>query len=119
MNNLDRHQLEFLKIKLLQNKRELTEQLKISEQASGVVTLDQTSVGRVSRMDAMQQQSMALSTRRKVQSRLQKIEIALHAMTESDYGFCKQCDESIGYNRLEIQPETALCLDCQNKADQQ
>lgn len=118
MSELSPEQIETLKQTLLHSQRELNDQLEISEQAADIVTLDQTTVGRVSRIDAMQQQSMALSTRNKVRLKLQKIAIALSTMAGADYGFCKQCDEAIPFKRLQIQPEATLCLNCQSKSDQ-
>ena len=81
--------------------------------------LDQTLVGRVSRMDAIQQQSMAVSMRQKAQLKLKKVQAALDKMAPDDYGYCRHGDEPIGFQRLTAQPEANLCLLCQDKADQQ
>ncbi len=108
-----------LKQRLLGLQAQLNQQLIIGEDASKVVTLDQTSVGRLSRMDAMQQQSMALSTRGKISSRLQQVEAALRMMDTGEYGYCRDCDEPIAVPRLLAQPEAALCIRCQDTADRQ
>jgi len=118
VNNLSRAQKTTLKNTLLAHQQELSEQLNLSARAAEIVTLDQTAVGRVSRIDALQQQSMAISTRGKVKLKLQKVAIALEAITNKNYGYCKQCDEDIPFKRLEIQPEAQLCLACQSKTDQ-
>jgi DnaK suppressor protein len=118
VNNLSQEQKATLKNTLLVHQKDLSEQLKLSAQAAEIVTLDQTAVGRVSRIDALQQQSMAISTRGKVKLKLQKVTIALKAITNENYGYCKQCDEDIPFKRLEIQPEAQLCLACQSKTDQ-
>lgn len=97
----------------------LEEQLQIGGDASNVVTLDQSKVGRVSRIDALQQQQMALSTRSKSQQRLLKVKSALQAIESGDYGYCRRCDEDIGFPRLQAQPETPLCISCQNHSDSQ
>lgn len=112
-------QLKQLGKLLHQLQTDLEEQLVIGEAAAGIVNLDQTSVGRISRMDAMQQQSMAVSTRQKAALRLRKVKAALQAMTQDEYGYCRQCDETIAFNRLLAQPEAKLCLSCQDKADRQ
>lgn len=119
MQELSLAQISTLKTKLQSLQVDLMSQLELSESATGIVTLDQTAVGRVSRIDAMQQQKMAISTQRKTEQRLKKVYIALAAIESGDYGFCRQCDESIIFGRLEIQPEANLCLPCQSKADQQ
>ena len=118
MRNLSLKQKTTLTNTLLLRQLELTEQLEISQQAAEIVTLDQTAVGRVSRIDALQQQSMAISTLGTAKLKLQKIAIALKAMSKEDYGYCRQCDEPIPFKRLEIQPEALHCLSCQNKTDQ-
>jgi DnaK suppressor protein len=119
MEELDSQSLGSLKKQLLQMEKDLEEQLSISKSAAGVVTLDQTTVGRVSRMDAMQQQSMAVSTREKSSKRLQRVRLALKSMKTGDYGFCKKCDEHISSPRLLAQPEANLCLSCQDQSDRQ
>ena len=119
MDVLDKQQIQSLQDQLLRLRTELNEQLEISEQAAGVVTLDQTAVGRVSRMDAMQQQSMAKSTREKASSKLKKVQAALQAISDNDYGYCRKCDELIAFKRLQAQPEAQLCIHCQDKVDRQ
>lgn len=104
---------------LLQLQGKLQEQLELSQSSTAAVTLDQTLVGRVSRMDAMQQQGVAISTSEKAQARLRKVNIALAALKSGDYGYCARCDEEIGYDRLRAQPEARLCITCQDAADRQ
>ena len=103
---------------LLSNKTKLEQQLLDAESATGVVTLDQSSVGRVSRVDAMQQQSMAVSTRAKAEASLRKVLKALKRMEAEDFGYCSQCDEPIQFNRLKVQPQASHCLKCQDQLDQ-
>ena len=119
MDPLNFKQLKQLQQALTDSKIELEEQLLINKDSASVVELDQTLVGRVSRMDAIQQQSMAVSTRQKAQLKLKKVQAALDTMATDDYGYCRQCDEPIGFQRLTAQPEANLCLLCQDKADQQ
>lgn len=81
------------------------------------VALDQTSVGRVSRIDAIQQQNMAMEQRRRGAQRLQQIEAARARFTDETYGFCSRCEEPIGFRRLKIRPESPLCITCLNELD--
>lgn len=83
-----------------------------SAQARETVTLDQQSVGRLSRMDAMQQQAMAKATERQRASELVRIEAALKRIDEGEYGFCENCGEEIAAKRLEIDPAANLCVRC-------
>lgn len=118
MQLLTPQQLEELHSILESKKSKLDQQLDDAVSATGVVTLDQSTVGRVSRMDAMQQQSMAVSTRAKAQTSLRKVISALSRMNRNNYGFCDKCDEHIQFNRLKVQPEASHCLKCQDQLDQ-
>lgn len=118
MDQLTPQQLQQLREMLQAKKETLQQQLDDAVSATSVVTLDQSSVGRVSRMDAMQQQSMAVSTRAKAQASLRKVLQALRRMDNEDYGYCGQCDEAIQFNRLTVQPQASHCLNCQDQLDQ-
>ena len=91
---------------------ELGAALASSKEGIEVVSLDQP-IGRVSRIDAIQQQKMAQANRRKQELRLSQIGVALAAMEDRDYGYCRGCEEPIGHRRLRARPETPFCLRCQ------
>lgn len=76
------------------------------------VELDQQSVGRISRIDAMQQQAMALATEQRRRAERHRIEAAFARMESGDYGYCVRCGDDIPYARLQIDPTTMLCLPC-------
>lgn len=119
MEDLSTDNLQQLRSLLLHSKDELEQQLNIGKMATEVVKLDQTTVGRVSRVDAMQQQSMAVSTRAMASKRLIKVKQALNNLDDECYGYCERCDEEIPVKRLLAQPEANLCLVCQDKQDRQ
>jgi DnaK suppressor protein len=74
-------------------------------------------IGRLTRMDAIQQQSMAKANRATYQIRLQQVEQALRMIAEDDYGYCRRCEEDIGYRRLKAKPETPFCVGCQSASE--
>jgi len=76
------------------------------------VALDQQSVGRLSRMDAMQQQSMELATEERRQQRLAALAAALRRVDSGVYGYCLECDDKIAAGRLAVDPVVTLCIDC-------
>ncbi len=76
------------------------------------VELDQQSVGRLSRMDAMQIQAMAQALEARRQGRLQLIDAALRRLEDGDYGYCVNCGEKIPVGRLSIDPTISRCIDC-------
>lgn len=76
------------------------------------VVLDQTSVGRLSRMDAMQQQAMANATRQNRSTEVQAIKNALLRLEEGEYGYCEDCGDDIPPKRLELTPTAIRCVGC-------
>ena len=76
------------------------------------VALDQQSVGRLSRMDAMQQQAMSQATEAKRRHDLARIEAAERRLRDGDYGWCDECGEEIPDGRLAIDPMAERCVAC-------
>jgi DnaK suppressor protein len=76
------------------------------------VELDQQSVGRLSRMDALQQQAMAKAQagRRAVMRR--RIAATLRRMDEGEFGYCEDCGEPIPAARLKLDPTLPRCVAC-------
>ncbi|MGI9277400.1 MAG: TraR/DksA family transcriptional regulator [Endozoicomonas sp.] len=119
MNELNAEQQEELKTILLSLRGELQQALEQSDKSSQPVSLDQQAFGRVSRVDALQQQSMAKASQQQYQERLRQVLKALANFDSGDYGYCLSCNNPIGYPRLQARPETPLCLACQSAAEQQ
>jgi DnaK suppressor protein len=79
---------------------------------SAPVELDQQSVGRVSRIDAMQMQAMSQAVQRRRAARRVAIRQALRLIAEGEFGFCVECGEPIATGRLEVDPTFAACVQC-------
>ena len=92
---------------------ELEALLKATKEDSAPVELDQAAIGRVTRMDAIQQQQMARANRESANLRLRLVGQALRAVDADEYGECRDCGEPIGYRRLKAKPEAAFCVNCQ------
>lgn len=76
------------------------------------VELDQQSVGRLSRMDAMQQQAMAAAVDARRGGRIRALEAALQRIEGDEFGWCSVCGEFIGDKRLELDPTILRCRAC-------
>lgn len=76
------------------------------------VTLQQDAVGRLSRMDAMQQQAMAQAEERRRQHERSRIRRALERLEEGEWGWCATCGEEIAEGRLRNDPSVATCVEC-------
>lgn len=91
---------------------ELEAALGAGDARTSTVELDQTAVGRVSRVDALQAQQMAQAERRRAELRLTQLRRALGALEEGTFGACARCGEEIGVQRLRARPETPFCVAC-------
>ncbi len=114
-SSLTRKQIDELRNRLTRRRDDLGRQLAQSEDATRPVRLDQQSVGRVSRIDAIQQQQMAIAGKTQTTQQLRRIEQALQRIETGEYGNCLQCGEPVAYARLQVQPEAGLCLTCQSE----
>ena len=110
-NDLD-IDLEAARAKLLALQAELEGLSKTSAEGRKAVELDQQSIGRLSRMDALQVQAMALEQERCRAQQKQRIAAALKRIETGDYGYCIGCDEPIARKRLDHDPATPVCIDC-------
>lgn len=116
MTELTPAQLEALHAALLKLQAELPLLISRSDDDVKPVELDQP-IGRLSRMDAIQQQKMSAATRLASERRLKLVEQALRFFDSGEYGDCRSCEEPIGFARLQARPETPLCLACQGAAE--
>lgn len=80
---------------------------------TGTVILDQSSVGRLSRMDALQQQAMAAGWKETLLREQRRLEAARVRLDEELFGACCRCGESIPPDRLEADPGAPFCTACQ------
>ena len=76
------------------------------------IELDQTAVGRLSRMDSLQVQAMAAAAQGRRVTERRRLEQALKRLNTDEYGWCLNCGEAIAPQRLEIDPTIAVCVRC-------
>ena len=109
---LTEQQIVMLREQLLAEQQRLQQESVQAQQSSATVALDQQSVGRLSRMDALQAQAMAQELARRRARQLVDIAAALKRIENDDYGYCKTCEEPISAARLAINPACRFCLNC-------
>ncbi len=98
--------------RLHEEARSLTDTAARSASERAPVQLDQQSVGRLSRMDALQVQAMAKAEQVRRDTRLQRVKAALTRLDDGDYGDCLRCGEGIDNKRLDADPAATLCIAC-------
>lgn len=96
---------------LLALKSQLNASISASEERTHVVDLDQE-IGRLSRMDALQQQKMAEAEQARHKMRRKMVLRALLSFEEDEYGYCSRCGEPIAFLRLKARPESPCCVPC-------
>lgn len=109
--------IDALRALLVEKREALLDVAESSEDAAQPVELDQSRVGRLSRMDALQAQAMAKESDRRRQLELQRIAAALERVESGDYGYCLACDESISAERLRADPAATLCITCATNSE--
>jgi len=104
--------IEHFRSLLLAAREEILSLTETREATAATVTLDQASVGRLSRMDALQQQAMAINNRQRARMSLTRIDAALLRCNDGSYGLCIDCEEPIPAPRLTFDPTALRCIDC-------
>lgn len=95
---------------------ELLEAQDLTEADRSTVELDQTTVGRLSRMHAIQEQATAIAAGRQREQELARIEAALQRIADGEYGYCVVCGDEIDERRLDLDPSLPSCIDCARQA---
>lgn len=86
-------------------------------EAAQTVELDQSRVGRLSRMDAIRSQAMSAEGARRRSLQLSRIRAAIKRIEDGEFGYCLSCGEPIASERLAIDPAAHLCIDCASAAE--
>ncbi len=90
----------------------LLRSMEITDEAARPVELDQQAVGRLSRMDSLQNQHLTQNLKEREQVRVAALSRALQRMNEGTYGKCTGCGEGIQAGRLFVFPEAERCTAC-------
>ena len=106
---------DYFRDKLISLRNELLEIEQTGNEAAQTVELDQSRVGRLSRMDALQAQAMSIESKRRREIKIKRIDAALQRIEKDEFGLCLRCEEEINPKRLEVDPSAPLCIDCANK----
>ena len=112
MKHLTPEEIEELRHELSRQLAKLERSMKMTDEAMNPVTLDQTAVGRLSRMDSLQNQSLTRNLQERERAKLALIQAAFLRLEEGTYGVCVACGGEIPFQRLFVFPEGATCSSC-------
>lgn len=98
--------------RLLEMLAEIETDTALGDEGTRTVELDQQSVGRLSRIDALQQQAMAKAQQARRAGAERRIRAALARIDEGEFGYCTECGEEISPKRLDLDPTVPTCINC-------
>lgn len=75
----------------------------------------ENSLGRITRMDAINNKSVAEASLRNRKRKLSKIRIALAKIDKDGFGICSRCKKNINPQRLILMPESERCVNCASR----
>jgi len=111
-SHLSARQLEELHGELDRVLLRLERSMRSTEEAMKPVMLDQSVIGRLSRIDSLQNQGLTRNLQEREQVKLGQVEAAFRRIEEGTYGVCTECDAAIPFDRLMVFPETPTCSAC-------
>lgn len=112
MGHLSSAQLAELRVELERRLTKLEKSMRVTDEALRTVELDQTAVGRLSRMDSLQNQSLSKGLREREVVQLSQIRSALQRIEDDLYGTCEVCGGAVPFERLFVFPEAPECASC-------
>jgi DnaK suppressor protein len=116
MSEQPRIDLAAIAARLRARREELLRLTAAHQEESQPVEVDQSSAGRLTRMDALQSQAMAAEVERRREIEVARIQDALARIEQGEYGYCASCGEPIAPRRLELDPATPLCVNCAERS---
>jgi DnaK suppressor protein len=108
---MDRATQESLRPVIMTRLQEIEAELDAGAESTKAVAPD-VSIGRLSRLDSMQMQQMALAAKRRLEEERARLHDALQRISAGTYGRCLQCGGDIALERLQYQPDAVVCMPC-------
>lgn len=72
----------------------------------------ENAIGRISRMDAINNKSINDASLRQAEEKLKKLNQALHKIGDADFGICIKCKQPIPVGRIMLMPHSNKCVNC-------
>ena len=110
--NVKNSEAQRFKALILGRLSEIISEEELSRQGLDIVALDQQAIGRLSRMDALQNQAMAKSMKVRRDNEKSALSQALVRLENGEYGYCEDCGDQIPAKRLELRLTTSKCVSC-------
>ena len=106
--SLDKKEIEKqIKKSILKTEKQIIELEELTQPIS-----PENSIGRISRMDAINNKSVAEAALRTKKKKLASLKNALTKIDQVDFGKCERCKNPIQIARVVYMPESGLCVHC-------
>jgi len=102
-----------IKNHILQNLTEMESQIDQLQEKLKPIAPD-CSLGRLTRMEAMNEQEVSQRILEETLLRQTRLRNALSRIDSEMFGVCIECEEEIGIGRMTVRPESVRCIDCAN-----
>ena len=89
-----------------------TEKLVVSYRELTKPIAPENAIGRVSRMDAINNKSVNDSALKKAELKLKNLKVAITKIEDSDFGMCFRCKKPIPLGRILLLPQVISCVHC-------
>lgn len=89
-----------------------TEELILDYKESTKPISPENAIGRVSRMDAINNKSVVEAALRKAEEKLNKLKLVLDKVNDADFGLCMRCGNPIPVGRILLMPQSRNCVRC-------
>ena len=89
-----------------------TEELILDYKESTKPISPENAIGRVSRMDAINNKSVVEAALRKAEEKLNKLKLVLDKVDDADFGLCMRCGNPIPIGRILLMPQSRNCVRC-------
>ena len=87
-----------------------TEELILDYKESTKPISPENAIGRVSRMDAINNKSVVEAALRKAEEKFNKLKLVLDTVNDADFGLCMRCGNPIPIGRILLMPQSRNCV---------
>ena len=108
---MDKNDKQEIKDRILEELKKTKESIKDYREATKPIS-PENAIGRISRMDAINNKSVVESALRKAEEKYNLLKLVLDKVEEPDFGSCIRCSEKIPLGRILLMPQSRMCVGC-------
>ena len=108
---MDKAKRAEMKSLMLSRQKELLGEIEVLKELTKPIA-PENAIGRISRMDAINNKSINEAALVQSNKKLRKLEAALNKVEEEYFGLCGRCGNEIPLGRLMLMPESPFCVNC-------